>query len=177
MEARIHIVLHSPQIPQNTASVGRTCVCLGAHLHLIRPLGFFMDGVKFRRAGLDYWRYVQYTVYDSWEDFLESSRPSRFYFFSTKGRRVYWEVDFTPPVYLVFGNEGRGLPAEFYCRYRERLYCIPMPGRYGRSLNLANAVSVVAYEALRRQLGEAVDLEQLQEGPSHKEHREGDESC
>jgi tRNA (cytidine/uridine-2'-O-)-methyltransferase len=146
----IHIVLLAPEIPQNTGTIGRLCVCLDARLHLIKPLGFQIDEATVRRAGLDYWQYVDLAVHDSWDAFLATERPARMHFPSTKGARVYYEVDYQPGDYLVFGRETTGLPPAFYAQYADQLCTIPMPGRHARSLNLANAVSVVVYEAYRQ---------------------------
>ncbi len=146
----LHIVLVAPEIPQNTGAIGRLCVCLDARLHLVRPLGFELDETHLRRAGLDYWRHVHLSVHDSWEAFLAAERPARMHLASTKGTIPYYEREFQPGDYLVFGRETSGLPPEFYQRYAADLCTIPMPGRHHRSLNLANAVSILAYEAYRQ---------------------------
>ncbi len=145
-----HIVLVAPEIPQNTGTIGRLCVCTDARLHLIRPLGFSLDEARIRRAGLDYWPYLDLHVYEAWEDFLAQARPGRMFFCSTKTERSVYQVRFAEDDWLVFGNEGSGLPPAFYERYREHLVTIPMPGRHARSHNLANAVSIALYEALRQ---------------------------
>ncbi len=146
------IVLVAPLIPQNTGTIGRLCVCLDAELHLIRPLGFSLDEASVRRAGLDYWHLVDLRVHDTWEDFLQTlpAGAPEPVFASTKGGRLLYDHQFKPGEIMVFGNEVSGLPPEFYERYRDRLLQIPMPGRNARSHNLANAVSIVAYEALRQ---------------------------
>jgi len=146
----LHIVLVAPEIPQNTGTIGRLCVCLGAHLHLVEPLGFSLEESQVRRAGLDYWEHVPLRLHADWNAFLEKERPQRLFFASTKGRSPYWEHVFRQGDYLVFGNETSGLPPEFYERYEDLIYLIPMPGKHARSHNLANAVSIVAYEALRQ---------------------------
>ncbi|NLF19481.1 MAG: tRNA (cytidine(34)-2'-O)-methyltransferase [Lentisphaerae bacterium] len=145
-----HVVLVAPEIPQNTGTIGRLCVCTETPLHLIEPLGFSLDEAHLRRAGLDYWRYLDVTVHPTWEAFLERARPGPLRFCSTKGARSLYEVRFDEGDWLVFGNETSGLPPGFYERYREALLTIPMPGRHARSHNLANAVSIVLYEALRQ---------------------------
>ncbi len=150
MDPVFNIVLVAPEIPQNTGTIGRLCVCTDARLHLIRPLGFQLDEAHLRRAGLDYWPYLHWQVYDSWEDFLEKATPPRMFFCSTKTSRSIYEVRFSPGDWLVFGNEGHGLPTEFYTRYQQDLYTIPMPGQHARSHNLANSVSIVLYEAMRQ---------------------------
>jgi len=147
-----NIVLVHPEIPHNTGNIGRLCVNTGSRLHLIRPLGFSLEDKYLKRAGMDYWPLVDLCLYDSWEEFLDRNQPPQLYFFSTHGTASLWDADYGAGSYLVFGNEGHGLPPDFYQRYRDRLFILPMPGEHCRSLNLANAVSVVMYEGLRRQL-------------------------
>ncbi|MCQ2379636.1 MAG: tRNA (cytidine(34)-2'-O)-methyltransferase [Victivallaceae bacterium] len=146
-----HIVLFEPEIPQNTGTIGRMCVSTGTDLHLIEPLGFTIDDAHLRRAGLDYWQYLSYRRYPDWDAFLEANPDANLYFFSTHGVKSYWDERYEPGDWLVFGRETSGLPLEFYERYRERLRIIPMPGEHSRSLNLANSVSIVLYEAMRQQ--------------------------
>ncbi|MDD3117545.1 MAG: tRNA (cytidine(34)-2'-O)-methyltransferase [Victivallales bacterium] len=153
MKIKFNIVLVRPEIPQNTGSIGRICVNAGFRLHLIRPLGFSLEDKYLRRAGMDYWQYLDVAIYDDWQDFLRRNPEAEMYFFSTKTERVFWDCPYAPDSYLVFGNEGHGLPPEFYRVYRERLYTIPMPGEHCRSLNLSNSVAVVAYEGMRRHRG------------------------
>lgn len=145
------IVLVAPEIPQNTGTIGRLCVCTDARLHLIRPLGFSLDESRIRRAGLDYWKYLSIQVYSDWEEFITIQKPGRMIIASTKGPKSIYDVRYVPGDFLVFGNESAGLPPEMYARYSESLYTIPMPGKHARSHNLANAVSIVLYEALRQQ--------------------------
>ena len=145
-----HIVLVAPEIPQNTGTIGRLCVCTDAVLHLVRPLGFSLAESRIRRAGLDYWKFLDLRVHETWSDFLAAARPERMVFASTKGGRSVYECAFAAGDYLVFGNETSGLPPSFYSRYADSLYLIPMPGQHARSHNLANAVSIVLYEALRQ---------------------------
>lgn len=146
----LHIVLVAPEIPQNTGTIGRLCVCTDTTLHLIKPLGFSLSESYLKRAGLDYWPYLQLQVHDHWEAFLATAAPRRLFFASTKATRSYFSYSFQFGDYLVFGNEGSGLPPPLYERYAEQLYQIPMPGEHQRSLNLANAVSIVVYEAYRQ---------------------------
>lgn len=149
----INLVLFQPEIPHNTGAIGRTCVCLNAHLHLIRPLGFHLTDKYIKRAGMDYWSFLNLTTHDSWNDFLETEKPERLFLASTKGERTYFEHCFEKDEYVVFGSESRGLPAEFYVDYKDNLITIPMPGEHARSLNLANSVSIIAYEAYRQVSG------------------------
>jgi len=144
------IVLVRPEIPHNTGAVGRLCVGLGVKLHLIRPLGFRLDDRAVARAGLDYWPYLELQVHDTWEEYLAAARPSRLFFLSTHGERTLYDCSFERGDVLVFGNESSGLPKEHYARYREQLFKIPMPGDHARSINLANAVSIAAYECFRQ---------------------------
>ena len=152
--AYFNIVLVAPEIPQNTGSIGRLCVCTDCRLHLIRPLVFLLDEAHLRRAGMDYWQYLDVTVYDTWDDFLERNHhPSRMFFCSTKTERRLYSCRFQAGDWFVFGNEGHGLPPSFYERYAADLWTLPMPGDHSRSLNLANSVSIVVYEGLRQVMG------------------------
>ena len=150
MRPEFCIVLLRPEIPHNTGAIGRLCVGLGVPLHLVRPLGFRLDDRAIARAGLDYWPNLDVTVHDTWEEFLASVRPTRLHFLSTHGEASLYSCRFEPGAALVFGNEGSGLPKDFYDRYREDLFRIPMPGEHARSINLANAVSIAAYECYRQ---------------------------
>ena len=146
-----HIVLVAPEIPQNTGTIGRLAVATDAVLHLVDPLGFSLEDKYLKRAGLDYWQFLELRRHRNWEEFLEAAgEGARLLFFSTHGERSYFDERYLPGDYLVFGRESTGLPPEYYTRYRESLRVIPMPGEHSRSLNLANAVSIVLYEALRQ---------------------------
>ena len=147
----LNIVLVEPQIPQNTGNIARTCAATGARLHLVEPMGFRVDDKKLKRAGLDYWQFLDLHRYRDWEEFLGVlEEGARLLFFSTHGEKSCFDEKYLPGDYLVFGRESAGLPQEFYTRYRDSLRVIPMPGEHSRSLNLANAVSIVLYEALRQ---------------------------
>ena len=147
----LNIVLLEPEIPQNTGNIARTCAATRSRLHLIGPMGFSVDEKHVRRAGLDYWPMVDLTLYDSLAEFYEKNPGARPYMATTKARRRYCDVRFRDGDYLMFGRETRGLPEELIFADYERAVRLPM--REGaRSLNLANSVAVVAYEALR-QLG------------------------
>ena len=145
-----NIVLVAPEIPQNTGTIGRLAVATDATLHLIEPLGFSLEDKYVKRAGMDYWQHLDLHIYKNWEEFLEKNRPERLFFFSTKGEKRYWDTEYKEHDYLVFGRESAGLPLEFYTTYAEQLRTIPMPGKLNRSLNLANSVSIVFYEAMRQ---------------------------
>lgn len=144
------IVLMRPEIPHNTGAIGRVCVGLGVALHLIKPLGFALDDRSISRAGLDYWPHLKLQIHDSWQDYLLAIKPQRLHFLSTHGERSLYDCAFKPGDALVFGNESSGLPKDFYAAYRESLFKIPMPGEYARSINLANSVSIAAYECYRQ---------------------------
>ncbi len=151
--AHFNLVLVAPEIPQNTGTIGRMAVSTDCTLHLIEPLGFSLDDKYVKRAGMDYWQYLDLKVYHTWEEFLEINCPQRMFFFSTHGKKLFWDVQYELGDYLVFGRESAGLPPEFYERYRDQLALIPMPGKFSRSLNLANAASIVLYEAMRQTRG------------------------
>jgi tRNA (cytidine/uridine-2'-O-)-methyltransferase len=146
----VQIVLHQPVIPQNTGSIARLCACTGATLHLIHPLGFSIDEASVRRAGLDYWPHVDIRGHNNWEDFLNNEQPENLHFLSKFATRSYTEISFTPPVYIVFGSETKGLPESLWNSYRERFFKVPMRTDLVRSLNLSQCVAVVTYEALRQ---------------------------
>ena len=145
----INIVLHEPEIPQNTGNIARTCAATGAALHLIRPLGFEIDDRKLKRAGLDYWHYLDITYYDGLEDFFAKHPEADFYCFSTKAKNLYTDIRYPSPVFLFFGKETKGLPEELLIKNPERCVRIPMQGEI-RSLNLSNSVAIAVYEALRQ---------------------------
>ena len=149
-----HIVLMKPEIPHNTGAIGRLCVGLGCPLHLIRPLGFHLSDEYVRRAGLDYWEFLDLSVHNTWEDFLESVKPTRMHFLSTKGKKSLYDCQLEEGDAIIFGSESKGLPPDIYARYADSLFKIPMPGEHARSINLANAVSIAAYEAYRQLKGE-----------------------
>ena len=149
------VVLLRPEIPHNTGAIGRLCVGLGVPLHLVRPLGFHLDDRSIARAGLDYWPHLDVTVHDTWDDYHAAMKPKRLRMLSTHGERSLYDCTFRAGDALVFGNESSGLPSGFYECYRESLFRIPMPGAHARSINLANAVAIAAYEC-HRQLSAAV---------------------
>lgn len=145
-----NVVLFMPCIPQNTGSIGRLCVNAGCPLHLVRPIGFSLDEKYLRRAGLDYWKHLDLHVYENADEFFMRNIGTEIYFFSTKGSKVFWDCEFNDGAFLAFGNEESGLPADFYDRFKDSMFNIPMAGDHFRSLNLANAVAVALYEGIRR---------------------------
>ncbi len=148
----LRVVLHEPEIPNNTGTIGRTCVALGAALHLIHPIGFEITEHACRRAGLDYWPRLMLHEHGSWEDFLGLERPCRVWLFSAKARRTLFEADLCRGDHLVFGRESTGLPETILTAHADRTLSIPMLAGE-RSLNLANAASVAMYEAVRQMIG------------------------
>ncbi len=145
----MHIVLHEPEIPQNTGNIVRTCKATGSVLHLIEPLGFQIDDAKLKRAGLDYWHGMDIRIHPDWEDFLLKEVPSRLWLFTTKADSLYADARFFDGDYLVFGKETAGLPEKIREAHPGCCLRIPMLGDT-RSLNLSNAVALCLYEALRQ---------------------------
>ena len=146
-----NIVLFEPEIPQNTGSIGRMCVSTDTRLHLIKPLGFELTDKYLKRAGMDYWQYIDLNIYENWEDFLaKNPQDIKLYFFTTKTERSFWECPYEEDAYLVFGSESKGLNEYLYQKYEDNQYTIPMTGKFHRSLNLACSAGIVLYEGLRR---------------------------
>jgi tRNA (cytidine/uridine-2'-O-)-methyltransferase len=145
-----NVVLVEPEIPPNTGNVARLCLATGSRLHLVKPLGFSVDDRQLRRAGMDYWHQVDLQYWEDLNSFETATRtPARRFFFTTKTDRNYWDAEFEPEDYLVFGRETRGLPESLLDSQSEGCLTIPMqPG--ARSLNLATAVAVVLFEAVRQ---------------------------
>ncbi len=150
--AKFSLVLFSPEIPGNTGTIGRTALALDLELCLIRPYGFDISEKAVRRAGLDYWKHVNLSEFDSWDDFLNKRSPKheQLFFLSTKGKNSYFKANFKNDCYIVFGQETKGLPKYFFETYHDRFFTMPMFSTQIRSLNLANAATAVAYEALRQ---------------------------
>jgi len=148
----LNVVLVAPEIPPNTGSIARLCAATQIRLHLIRPLGFSLENRHLKRAGLDYWPYVDVQVHDDWQHFRAHHRSARMHFFSARATRSYLTVRYATGDHLVFGSETKGLPASLLAAHRDETYCIPIFSEHVRSLNLSNAASIVVYEGLR-QLG------------------------
>ena len=144
----MNIVLYQPEIPQNTGNIARTCAATGSMLHLIKPLGFSLEDKYLKRAGLDYWRMMQFRVYEDFQELLDAYPNARMHFLSTKAPRCYTEAVYQPDDFLVFGCETRGLPESLLEKVYDRCVRIPMVPD-ARSLNLSNSVAIVLYEALR----------------------------
>ncbi|MBE9536214.1 MAG: tRNA (cytidine(34)-2'-O)-methyltransferase [Proteobacteria bacterium] len=146
----MNIVLIEPQIPQNTGNIARICAATGSPLHLVGKLGFKTDDKHLKRAGLDYWQYLDISYYDNFGNFeRQVSGTGHFYFITTRGNKVYAEVSFKADDYLIFGSETSGLPETLRSRPGDCYLRIPMIEE-ARSLNLANSVGIVLYEALRQ---------------------------
>jgi tRNA (cytidine/uridine-2'-O-)-methyltransferase len=149
----LHIVLVHPEIHWNTGNAGRTCLAAGATLHLVEPLGFSLDERQVKRAGLDYWEFVELRVWKSWDEF-ERELPAlgEPFFFSTKGTRLFWDAPLGDGerTVLIFGSETRGLPLDILDRYRDRLLAMPIASSRVRSLNLSTTVGIAVYEVLRQ---------------------------
>ncbi len=145
----INIVLHCPEIPQNTGNIARTCAATGAALHLIKPLGFEIDDKKLKRAGLDYWSLLDITYYENEAEFFEKNGHEAIYYFSTKAPRAYTEVTYPKRVFLMFGRETKGLPEELLEKNPDTTLRIPMLPNL-RSLNLSNSAAIAVYEVLRQ---------------------------
>jgi tRNA (cytidine/uridine-2'-O-)-methyltransferase len=155
----VHVVLVHPEIHWNTGNAGRTCLAVGATLHLIEPLGFSLDEREVKRAGLDYWEHVDVRVWSGWEAF-ERELPAlgEPWFFSTKSTRLYWDAPLGAPtdIVLVFGRETGGLPDELHARFRDRFLAMPILSPLVRSLNLSTSVAVAVFEVLRQRRANGV---------------------
>lgn len=149
----VHIVLVEPEIPPNTGNIARSCAATGAVLHLVKPLGFSIDDKSLKRAGLDYWPYVDVRVHESLEEFMQEYEGRRMFLATTKGGRLYTDVKFQDEDMLLFGKETAGLPRDFIEEHKENAIRIPMSKDTRlRSLNLSNSANIILFEALR-QLG------------------------
>jgi tRNA (cytidine/uridine-2'-O-)-methyltransferase len=149
----IHVVLVHPEIHWNTGNAGRTCLAVGAKLHLIEPLGFSLDEKQVKRAGLDYWEYVDLKVWESWDVFeKELASLGDPFFFSTKATRQLWDAPLgdAENVVLVFGRETGGLAPGIHDKYRDRFLTMPIQSPLVRSLNLSTSVGIAVYEVLRQ---------------------------
>ena len=169
-----HIVLLEPEIPANTGNIGRTCLCTGSHLHLIEPMGFILNDKNLKRAGMDYWKDLNVTVYDCWDDFVKmnkdkvailsedteegAAQKARLWMATTKAQKTHDQADFKDGDYIMFGKESAGIPEELLLEHRETCIRIPM-AQDQRSLNLSNSAAVVLYEALRQTGYPGLELE------------------
>lgn len=145
----INIVLYSPEIPQNTGNISRTCAVTGARLHIIKPIGFEISDRTLKRAGLDYWDKLDVTYYENYEDFLRQNENAELFFFSAHGKNSYVDIVYPDNAFLVFGRESVGLPRELVEKNIDRSVRIPMRKTL-RCLNLSNSVAIAVYEVLRQ---------------------------
>ena len=146
----LNVVLLNPEIPTNTGNIGRLCLATGSQLHLIKPFGFEITDSRLKRAGLDYWQHLEVIYYANFDDFLAKNLNGRFHFFTSHAGNTIWNLKFDQNDFLIFGKESVGLPESITDFYKDNCYIIPMYSSKIRSLNLANAVSIVIYEGLRQ---------------------------
>lgn len=144
-----NIVLIEPEIPTNTGNIGRLSLASGSKLHLVKPFGFELNDKRVKRAGLDYWKHVSLFIYESINDFYERNKGGDFVYFSSHGTQDYCEIDYKDDMFLVFGKESSGLPESIVSENTNSVFSIPIYSPHIRSLNLANAVSIVVYEGIR----------------------------
>ncbi|RYH75554.1 tRNA (cytidine(34)-2'-O)-methyltransferase [Flavobacteriaceae bacterium 144Ye] len=148
----LNIVLIEPEIPNNTGNIGRLALATGSTLHLVKPFGFEIDDSRLKRAGLDYWQHLDIVYYDDIDHFFTKNKTANMVYLSSHGKQQHWDIPFKDDLFLVFGKESVGLPKHITQNNKDSLFKIPLYSKHIRSLNLANAVSVVVYEGLR-QLG------------------------
>ena len=144
-----NVVLVEPEIPNNTGNIGRLCLATGATLHLIKPFGFELSDARLKRAGLDYWKHLTVHSYEDINAFMTEHKDKNFVYLSSHGTQNHWDIPFKDNMFLVFGKESVGLPPSITQNNKEKLYKIPLYSEHIRSLNLANAVSIVLYEGLK----------------------------
>ncbi|GAA4236742.1 tRNA (uridine(34)/cytosine(34)/5-carboxymethylaminomethyluridine (34)-2'-O)-methyltransferase TrmL [Postechiella marina] len=145
----LNIVLIEPEIPNNTGNIGRLSLGSGSHLHLVKPFGFEIDDKRLKRAGLDYWQHLEVTYYENIEEFFAINKDKSMAFMSSHGTKKHWDIPFEDDMFLIFGKESAGLSKDITEQNTDRLYKIPLYSEHIRSLNLANAVSIVIYEGLK----------------------------
>ncbi len=146
---KLNIVLLEPEIPQNTGNISRTCAATGTSLHLIEPFGFTITDAKLKRAGLDYWQYLDVNYYKNIQEFYSKNEGGNFFYFSTKAPKCYTQVKYPENTYLVFGKESAGIPESILKENLDKCVRIPMLENL-RSLNLSNSAAIAAYEVLRQ---------------------------
>ena len=146
----LNIVLIEPEIPNNTGNIGRLALGSGSKLHLVKPFGFELTDKRLKRAGLDYWQHLNVIYYDNIDDFFSKNKNKKMAFLSAHGKKTHWDIPFEEDLFLVFGKESVGLPKSLIEKEANNLYKIPLHSQHIRSLNIANAVSIVVYEGLRQ---------------------------
>ena len=144
-----NIVLVEPEIPTNTGNIGRLSLASGSVLHLVKPFGFELNDKRLKRAGLDYWKHISINIYENIEDFYLKNKEANMVYFSSSATKNYTSINFQDNMFFLFGKESEGLSKEIISNNLDNLYKIPIYTKHVRSLNLANAVSIVVYEALR----------------------------
>lgn len=145
----LNIVLFEPEIPNNTGNIGRLALASGSNLHLVKPFGFKIDDARLKRAGLDYWQHLNVTYYENIEEFFAKNKNQNMVFLSSHGTQNHWDIPFEDDLFLIFGKESVGLPKTITEKHADKLFKIPLYNEHVRSLNLANAVSIVVYEGLK----------------------------
>ena len=145
----LNIVLIEPEIPNNTGNIGRLALASGSNLHLVKPFGFEIDDARLKRAGLDYWQHLNLNIYETIEEFFTKHKDANMVFLSSHGIQDYWEIPFEDNIFLIFGKESVGLSKSILKTNLDKLYKIRIYSEHVRSLNLANAVSIVVYEGLK----------------------------
>ncbi|NRD21567.1 tRNA (cytidine(34)-2'-O)-methyltransferase [Winogradskyella eckloniae] len=146
----LNIVLIEPEIPNNTGNIGRLALASGSTLHLVKPFGFEIDDKRLKRAGLDYWQHLDVIYYENINDFFKKNTKAKMVFLSSHGTQSHWDIQFEDNLFLVFGKESVGLPKSLLEEHKSKLFKIPLYSDSIRSLNLANAVSIIVYEGLRQ---------------------------
>lgn len=146
----LNIVLIEPEIPNNTGNIGRLALASGSHLHLVKPFGFEISNSRLKRAGLDYWQHLSVTYYDNIDEFFKINKDKNMAFLSSHGEKNHWDIPFKKDIFLIFGKESVGLPKPLINTNTDKLYKIPLYSKHVRSLNIANAVSIVVYEGLKQ---------------------------
>ncbi len=147
-----NIVLFEPEIPNNTGNIGRLSLASGSTLHLVKPFGFELDDKRVKRAGLDYWQHLDLKIYENIDDFFTIHHDKKFAFLSSRAKKNYYEINYTDNMFFVFGKESVGLPKNILEKHKDSLYKIPLYSPHIRSLNLANAVSIVIYDAIKNSI-------------------------
>lgn len=145
----LNIVLVEPEIPMNTGNIGRLSLASGSALHLVKPFGFELDDKRLKRAGLDYWKHISVNIYENIEEFFLKNKDANMVYFSSSATKNYTTINFQDNMFFLFGKESVGLSKKITVKNLDNLYKIPIYSKHVRSLNLANAVSIVVYEALR----------------------------
>ena len=152
-----NIVLIEPEIPMNTGNIGRLSLASGSKLHLVKPFGFEINDSRLKRAGLDYWKHLDPVIYENIDAFFEINKESKMVFLSSHGTKDYWSIDYENELFLIFGKESIGLDKTIVEKNIDRVYKIPLFSKYVRSLNLANAVSIVVYDGIQKTMQKAAN--------------------